>query len=158
MHEIAHRFFCDLTKVPVYKVSYFDFESFGGYVIHGEAKGLGKNFLISIGPLIVNTILCALFMFPAVFPFLILYDKSIGSVTLLLAWLGLSIGMHAFPSNHDMQSYFEAVREGKGISPLYFIALLFAVITKIANLLRIIWFDAIYAFSIGILLPMMLVG
>jgi hypothetical protein len=49
----------------------------------------------------------------------------------VLPWFGVSIGMHAFP----------------------FVALVF-----VANVLRVIWFDAIYGFAIGVLVPAWILG
>lgn len=71
-HEIGHRLFADWAKVPVYKVCYFRVGNPAGYVIHGPVNSLRASFLISVGPLIVNTLLCALITFSAVFPMYIL--------------------------------------------------------------------------------------
>ena len=64
MHEVAHRLVCDLLNVPVYDVKYFIIhKDAAGYVYHARTS-LGKNFLIAIAPLFVNTIFCMLFTFP----------------------------------------------------------------------------------------------
>ncbi len=152
-HEIAHRLFCDLAKVPVYKVCYFRIDNPAGYVIHGPVKGLGSSFLISIGPLIVNTIFCALLTFSATFPIFILEAENYGTVFVILMWAGFSIGMHAFPSNDDMENFVQEVKNAKQSGILLISAKFFAGLLKIANALRIIWFDAIYALSISMFLP-----
>ncbi len=60
VHEIAHRFFCDVTDTPVYEVAYFrPGQNPAGYVIHGPAKNLRAGLLISAGPLLINTVLCS---------------------------------------------------------------------------------------------------
>src|SRR5215470_6070428 len=64
VHEAAHRFLCDLAGVPVYKVCYFRIGSPSGYVIHGPTNSLGASFLITVGPLTVNTLLCAIISLP----------------------------------------------------------------------------------------------
>jgi hypothetical protein len=162
VHEFAHRFFADLAKVPVYQVSYFRLGNPAGYVIHGPVKGLKDSFLISIGPLIVNTVLCALITFSAVFPIYILDAEEYSWVFGLLLWIGFSIGMHAFPSNDDLENFVEQVKlenmvkevkKEKGGVLLLFFARIFAWFLKLANALRVIWFDAIYAFGISMLLP-----
>jgi hypothetical protein len=98
VHEAAHRFFCDLAGVPVYKVCYFRIGNPSGYVIHGLTKSLRANFLITVGPLIVNTLLCAVISFPLATS-LPLNVTDVPGVFVLLGWLGISIGMHAFPSS-----------------------------------------------------------
>ena len=152
-HEIAHRLFCDMAKVPVCKVCYFRFGNPAGYVIHGPVKGLKNSFLISIGPLIVNTILCALLTFSATFPIFILETENYNAVFIVLMWVGFSIGMHAFPSNDDMDNFVKEVKNAKQGGILLVLAKIFAGLLKIANTLRIIWFDAIYAFGVSMLLP-----
>ena len=68
VHEIGHRLSADLLQVPVYQVCYFRFGNPAGYVIHGPVKGIKDSLLISIMPMITNTLLCALITFSAVFP------------------------------------------------------------------------------------------
>ncbi len=153
VHEIGHRLFCDLTKVPVYKVCYFSVGNLAGYVIHGPVKGLKNSFLISVGPLIVNTILCALLTFSATFPIFILETKNYSAVFMILMWVGFSIGMHAFPSNVDMENFVQEVKNAKQGGILVVFAKIFTGLLKIANALRVIWFDAIYAFGVSMLLP-----
>ena len=63
---LAYRLMCDLLKVKVYDVNYFK-----GILVHGSVANLRKAFLISIAPLFLNTLLCVVLTFPAVFPFLI---------------------------------------------------------------------------------------
>jgi hypothetical protein len=153
VHEFAHRLFCDLAKVPVYKVCYFRIENPAGYVIHGPANGLKKSLLISAGPLIVNTILCALLTFPAVFPIIVLNAEKYNIVFTILMWVGFSIGMHAFPSNADIKIFVREVKNEKHRGILFVFAKIFSGIIKLVNVLRIVWFDAIYALGITLLLP-----
>ncbi|MBI3619551.1 DUF3267 domain-containing protein [Candidatus Roizmanbacteria bacterium] len=153
MHEIAHRFFCDIAKVPVYRVCYFRIGNPAGYVIHGPVKGLKNSFLISIGPLIVNTIFCSLLTFAAAFPILILDDQRYSLVFLILMWVGFSIGMHAFPSNDDMENFLGEVKQTNKQGLLVMLATVFARLLRLANLLRFLWFDAIYAYGVAMILP-----
>jgi len=153
VHEIAHRFFADLSGVPVHKVCYFRVGNPAGYVIHEPAKNLKQSFLISIGPLIVNTILCALITFPAVFPLFFLEVENYSGIFLLLAWVGYSIGMHAFPSNEDMVNFLTEVKSAREKGVLLVASKIAAILLRIANMLRFFWFDLIYAFGVSMLLP-----
>jgi len=155
-HEIGHRIFADRAKVPVYKVCYFRFGNPAGYVIHGPVKGLKSAFLISVGPLIVNTLLCALLTFSAVFPLFILEVEQYSAVFPLLMWAGFSIGMHAFPSNDDMENLVNEVKNTQQGGFLLIAAKCFAGLLRLANALRVIWFDAIYAALVMMLLPLLL--
>lgn len=111
LHEIAHRFFCDLTHTPVYGINYFVIdEKVAGRVIHGQPTKWIYKFLISIGPLIINTIVCMMFTFPygckhilniGTTPF----SESLGYY--IITWIGFSVGFHAIPSNQDMKGLSE---------------------------------------------------
>lgn len=158
VHEAAHRFFCDLAHVPVYKVSYFRLGNPSGYVIHGKVNGLKSAFLIAIGPLIVNTLVCMLLTWPIIFPLFILGDASVSTMYLVLMWVGFSVGMHAFPSNQDMDNFVNVVKAGKKVGLLYLVAIPFALIVKLANVLKFLWFDLIYAVAISFVIPLMLLG
>lgn len=155
IHEIAHRLFCDLTKTPVYEVCYFRVGNPSGYVIHGEVKGLGKSFLISVAPLIINSVFCMLLTIPFVLSLWLDIEHS-NPLFILLAWIGFSSGMHAFPSNQDMNNFIEATRKAKNKGLLYLFALPFVFLIKIANFLSRFWFDLFYAVLISCLLPIIL--
>ncbi len=103
VHEFAHRFFCDVTKVPVYNACYLTLVNRNncGYIIHEQEKTICSAFLISIGPLIINSTLCAVLSLPGILHLSILHDcPCLSSVVLM--WIGFSIGLHALPSDVDM--------------------------------------------------------
>lgn len=152
-HEIGHRLFADWSKIPVYKVCYFRAGNPAGYVVHGSVDSLKSSFLISVGPLIVNTLLCALITFSAVFPIYILEAEHYSWVFSVLLWVGLSMGMHAFPSNEDVENLVNTVRNTKRGGPLLLVTKFFAGLLKLANALRVLWFDAIYAVGVAMVLP-----
>lgn len=156
MHEIAHRIFCHITGTPVYDVRYYKFNGQpSGYVIHGHPKDLKAAFLISAGPLIVNTVMCSILSFAAVLPLMVLDDERPDLALGILLWLGVSMGMHALPSNHDAREFSLQVRDARGNGPLLWAAKLFQGLLTLANLLRVVWFDLIYAVGVAAALPIL---
>ena len=154
VHEAAHKFFCDLVGVPVYKVAYFRLAGKpAGYVLHGPAPSLGAAFLITIGPLIINTLLCAVISFSAIVPIFILGQTTPSPVSMALLWVGISIGMHAIPSSQDTQNFTEQVERDHGKGVLFFLAMIFHGIFIVTNFLRIVWIDLIYAGLTAMFLP-----
>ena len=153
VHEVAHQLFCRLRGVPVYDVRYFQFNmKTAGYVLHAPPQDFGTTFLISVGPLVVNTLLCLAICFSASIPYRVFGDRSLQ--TYFLLWLGVSIGMHAFPSNQDAKHVWSAAKaEIQKKSVLAVLAFPFVILVYVANLLSIIWFDALYGFFIGVILP-----
>jgi hypothetical protein len=157
-HEIAHRFFCDVSGVPVYAVCYVRVGNPAGYVIHGPVKNLKSAFLISIGPLIVNTLLCSVISFAAVVPMFILKVADTSIASRVLIWVGVSMGMHAFPSNVDMANFSALVQQTGTRGLAYFTGKFFSGLFALANALRFFWFDAIYAIAVASLLPWLVLG
>jgi len=150
MHEVAHRLVCDLLNVPVYDVKYFIIhKDAAGYVYHARTS-LGKNFLIAIAPLFVNTIFCMLFTFPLAAKNFIHY-VNIAPWEMVSAWIGFSIGYNAFPSNQDLRGVYECAHEQKS----YMSANIYAVylIFKALNFLRRFYISIVYAFLISLILP-----
>jgi hypothetical protein len=146
---LAYRFMCDLLKVKVYEVRYFK-----GILVHGPIANLRKAFLISIAPLFLNTLLCMVLTFPAVFPFLIGDSAVIWPI--FLAWLGLSLGVHAFPQRKIIESFIDAVDGAKSGGVFYMLCRTFAFIMSFVNFLRFFWFDLVYAVAVAAALPFLL--
>jgi hypothetical protein len=154
VHEIAHRIFCDIAGVPVYKVCYLRVGNPSGYVVHGQVNNLWSAFLISVGPFLVNSILCAVLGFPAY------VNTALGThyhfINTLLIWLSISIGMHAFPSKADLDNFHQQVKSSKGQNILLVgFSTILGGCFWIARILSFFWFDAIYALFVGMMIPIM---
>jgi hypothetical protein len=152
IHEMAHMLFCRLSKVAVLDVCYFRFGNPAGYVVHEEPRNFGAAFLISVGPFIVNSLLCIVLCFPAFVPVRI-FDRA-DPVSYFLLWLGLSIGMHAFPSTQDAKVLWkQASIAAKRLNPLAILSFPLVVIIYVANSGSFFWLDLIYGAAIGLGLP-----
>jgi len=144
VHEAGHRLFCSLAGVHVYKTCYFRLGNPAGYVIHGPAHSYGAGFLICVAPFIVNTAIALLI-------FSIAVNVSSIAVALPLYWLGISIGMHAFPSSGDADNLWRYSKAAWRHNPLAILGFPAVILIKIAAVLSIIWFNLFYA--IALLLP-----
>jgi hypothetical protein len=104
LHEMAHKFFCDLYSVPVYKVKYFKMSKNTGHVIHGLEADSKKKAFIGLAPLLINSIVCFLFLIPKVLP-AVMGTSFVSTYTFLdifLIWVGISCGINAVPSSTDL--------------------------------------------------------
>jgi len=157
VHEAAHMLFCRLRKVGVLDVCFFRFGNPAGYVIHEIPKDFTSNFLIAVGPFIVNTLLCLLLCFPAVVR---VKTFELGDpLSYLLLYLGVSIGMHAFPSTQDAKSLWSAASQAaRRLNPLALISFPVVILIYIANILSVFWFDYLYGVAIGYGLPVLLLN
>ncbi|HEX8173093.1 MAG TPA: metalloprotease family protein [Thermoanaerobaculia bacterium] len=152
VHEAAHLLFCKLRRVPVFDVCFFRVGNPAGYVVHAETEDFTSALLISFGPFLINSSLCILICLPAMAP-VRLFDQT-DPLSMFLLWLGVSIGAHAFPSNHDAQNVWKLAKvEAKRRNVLAMLSMPFVVAIFIANVLSIVWFDVIYGFGIGVALP-----
>jgi len=152
VHEAAHMLFCRLRGVAIFKVCFFRVGNPAGYVVHEEIEDFNSAFLVAVGPFIVNSALCLLFCFPAIIPVRIFHHDD--PVSWFLIWLGISIGMHAFPSNHDAKSlWIQAKRRAGSLRPLALLAFPLVILIYAGNILSIVWADYLYGLAIGFLLP-----
>lgn len=147
---------CRMRQVAVLDVCFIRFGNPAGYVIHEAPKDFTSNFLISVGPFFINTFLCFVLCFPA---FLRYRAFNMGDpLSLLLLWLGVSIGSHAFPSNQDAASLLAAAKTAvRKMHPLAIISFPLVGLIYIANVLRFFWFDVIYGLGVGLGLPELLI-
>jgi hypothetical protein len=104
LHEMAHKFFCDLYHIPVYEVKYFAISKNAGHVIHEISENSRERAIISLAPLLINSIVCFLLLFPTILP-LVMGTSFVSSFTFLdifLIWVGFSCGINAIPSKTDL--------------------------------------------------------
>lgn len=161
VHEIAHRFFCDVMGVPVLAIKYFvPFEDTVGCVVHLPATNFRSAFFISAGPLIINSIVCMLCTIPAATSYLlesgsvVSHSNSLLLAKNLLLWVGASAGFHAIPSNQDMSGIEEHAQSGrqKGIYHLLDAFVCLANISYVGSFVRIG-----FAFLLAIIIPMVFI-
>ncbi len=152
VHEAAHLLFCRLRHVAVFDVCFFRIGNPAGYVVHEEPDRFSTAFLITFGPFLVNSLLCMLICFPAFLP-LRFFGVS-HPFSYFLLWLGVSIGMHAFPSIGDASSLMvQAKKEVSSLNPLAIISYPLVWVIFLANVLRVFWLDYLYGVGIGLGLP-----
>jgi len=155
MHEAAHQLFCRLRHVAVFDVCYFRIGDPAGYVAHEPIEDFNTAFLVSTGPLVANSLLCMLFCLPVFVPVRIFNIENPWSYFFL--WLGISIGMHAFPSTHDAEQLWgHARRAARSGNLLALVSFPLVILIHVANVARVFWFDAIYASFLGLGLPELL--
>ncbi|SIR97973.1 metalloprotease family protein [Natronorubrum thiooxidans] len=176
VHEFAHKRACDLVGVPVLEVAYFRFGDPSGYVRHVQPERYRQSFVISVAPFLVNTIvsLAVFFGFAVLVTtvtespvsFELLADlETVSSDVLVLAavlgWLGIAVGMQAFPSTGDANTLWARSRAEWRRSPIVLVGVPVVLVIYVANLLSWLWADVLYAvglaviafYAVGLLLP-----
>ncbi len=152
VHEAAHMLFCKLGGVAVIDVCFFRLGNPSGYVVHEEIKSFNTAFLVSVGPFIINSLLCMIICFPAFVPVKVF--ELTHPLSYFLLWLGVSIGMHAFPSTGDAQVLLAHAKKAvSSFHPLAVISFPLVVLIYIANLLSVFWADYLYGLAIGLGIP-----
>ncbi|HKW34281.1 MAG TPA: hypothetical protein VJN92_14810 [Candidatus Acidoferrum sp.] len=152
VHEAGHLFFCRLFKLKVFDVCFFRFGNPAGYVIHQEITDFTAQFFVSMGPFFANTLLCVMFCTAAFLPVWEL--KVFDPLAYFFYWLGLSIGMHAFPSTTDLSHLWaSAPALAKKGNPLAILSLPLAAVLVVLNYARVVWADLGYGIAVGILGP-----
>jgi Putative zincin peptidase len=152
VHEAAHLFFCKVRRVAVFDVCFFRVGNPAGYVIHEPPASFTSSFLIAVGPFIINSLLCILFCFPAFVPVKVFGHAD--PISYFLIGLGVSIGMHAFPSTQDAKVLWQQAKIAAGRwNPLALVSFPLVVVIYAANLLRFFWLDYLYGIALGFFLP-----
>lgn len=152
VHEAAHMFFCKLRRVAVFDMCFFRIGNPAGYIVHEEITDFTTAFLVCVGPLFVNSLLCVLICFPAFMPIRMFQIEQ--PLSYVLLWLGVSIGMHAFPSTQDAQNlFFYAKKAAASLNPLALLSFPLVLLIFVANVLSFFWADALYGIALGIGLP-----
>lgn len=157
VHEFAHMFFCRLRKVAVFDACYFSTGNPAGYVVHENTTNFNTTFLISMGPFFVNTLLCLIICLPAYMP--MSYFNLDNPLSYFLMWLGVSIGMHAIPSDQDASNVYEQAKvkiKDKNILALLSFPLVGLI--YLFNILRVVWADLLYGMLIGVWVPKLIFG
>ncbi|ELZ11657.1 AN1-type Zinc finger protein [Halovivax asiaticus JCM 14624] len=152
VHELAHKRVCDLFGIPVLEVCYFRIGNPAGYVRHAEPRRYRHATMITVAPFLLNTVL-ALVAFGGV----VLSTSAGGAVTDVgivggvLCWLGLSFGMHAFPSAGDASALWGQTKSKWRTSPTVLLGLPVIALIHVVNLLRALWLDLVYAVALFVL-------
>lgn len=133
-HELGHQIFCRLTGVRVHEVKYFRLGNPAGYVVHEQPQRFTQSFFITVGPLISGTLFALAFFW-----------LSSRFDSLFFMWLGVSAGMHCFPSDSDNQLLSDETSKHIKTNIFAAIGYPFILVFFFANLLRFFWFDLIYA-------------
>ncbi|PIT88534.1 MAG: hypothetical protein COU29_02005 [Candidatus Magasanikbacteria bacterium CG10_big_fil_rev_8_21_14_0_10_36_32] len=137
IHELSHTIFCLLSGVKIYKINLFKFGRIAGYVVHDEPKKVYQSFLISFGPLFINSFL-ALCLFSQIIP------PYLNLLNIIYFWLGGAIALHAIPSTGDAQALFKATNHGFWKNPTVLIIYPFILLLYILNFFRRLHLDIIY--------------
>jgi Putative zincin peptidase len=152
VHETAHLFFCKLFKLKVFDVCFFRVGNPAGYVVHENSSNFTAQFFVSMGPFVINTLLCVIFCTAAFLPVWEL--KVVDPLAYFFYWLGLSIGMHAFPSTMDLSHLWKAAPPlAKKGNLLAILSLPLCGLLVILNYARVIWADLGYGIAVGVLGP-----
>lgn len=153
VHEAAHQLFCRLTRLAIFDVCYFRVGNPAGYVVHEASQDFNRTFLVSMGPFFVNSFLCVVFCSAAFLP---VWELQVSDpLAYFFYWLGISIGMHAFPSTQDMKGMWRLMPEAASkMNPLAVISYPVVAIVYVMNFARIAWADLAYSLTIGIVAPL----
>ncbi|BDU78106.1 zinc metalloprotease [Mesoterricola sediminis] len=153
VHEAAHLLFCRLCGIQVHEVCFFRVGNPSGYVVHDAPSRFRDTLLICAGPLFLNTVLCLLFCLPAFIPYRI-FGREDDVLVLFQLWLGVSIGMHAFPSTADARILWDHARTAaRRNEVLAWFSFPLVGLIWVANLASFFWFDLLYGVAVGVGLP-----
>lgn len=155
VHELAHQLMCRILGIAVLDACYFRIGNPSGYVVHEAPKENYKNILIGVGPFFVNTIIGALIAAPSAIA--VIKFGSGSFVDYFLAWLGVSIAMHSFPSTGDAKSIWQSVWRRETSVGTKLIATPVVLLIYLFAIGSIFWLDLLYGVVVSMAVPNIIV-
>lgn len=156
VHEFAHASACRLVGVRVIEAVYFRFGNPPGYVRHATPDRYRQSVVISVAPFLLNTLVAF-----AAFVGALLVVAAAGGVRTapleyavvagVLGWIGLSVGMAAFPSTTDARTLWTRSRREWRRSPAVLLGLPVVALLYIVNVLSWLWAHVLYAVGLFVL-------
>lgn len=146
VHEWAHKIACRLFGVRVLSVKYFSLS--GGYVVHEKVSQPLASICIALAPLIVNTVIAI--AFGCVLAAMSYWRLDYAPLKILIIYLGITIGMHAFPSKQDIKNFADLVADLKRKN-LYVLAKIMGTFFAILRGLSFFWLDVWIAIMLMVL-------
>jgi hypothetical protein len=154
LHEFMEQLFCRWLGVAVLKVVYIRFGNPAGYVTHEPKLDLRRSLWIALGPFFLNSLLGALVALPAA---LTAWEFRVTSTpSYILAWLGISISMHALPNPEDAASLWRALWTPQTPLMTRLLAAPLVGLARIFSAGRVIGLDLVYGVAIVGALPALL--
>ena len=153
VHETAHLWFCKRFRLAVFDVCFFQFGNPSGYVIHERTDNFTAIFFVSMGPLFINSLGCLLFCSAAFLP---VWEFEVADpLFYFFCWLGISLGIHAFPSTADLSNIWSLAKpEAVRGNLLAIISFPIIALFHVLNALRVVWADLAYGVAVGLLAPL----
>ena len=141
VHELSHAIFCVFAGVKIYKIKLFQFGRVAGFVAHDEPTKFFQGFLISAGPLIINS-LVALYLFAR-------FNFSVDNkLSLLYLYFGVALALHAIPSSGDAQALLNLANRRVFKNPFVLVGYPFILIFYIFYILKRFHLDWIYTIAL----------
>jgi hypothetical protein len=151
VHEFAHKLICQLTGTVVHAVKYFQLGNPAGYVIHERPNSIWKHMAIGVGPVLVNTLGGLV-----VGSLAVLLNAPL--ISIALAWLGVSIAKHAFPSTGDARSIWDGLRAKDTPLAAKIIGMPLIGLIYLGAIASVFWVDFVFAVIVALVIPRTLFG
>ncbi|MGI6373973.1 MAG: hypothetical protein ACOX0C_01425 [Patescibacteria group bacterium] len=145
VHELAHVFFCLLFRVRIHRISLLRYDKVAGFVIHDEPRRFFPALFISLGPLIINSLL-AIWLFS-------LISQPYSALSILFLWLGIVLGLQAIPSTGDARALFNNAKHNILRNPLVILFFPVVLVIYLLNILKQVYIHFIYVIFLLALSP-----
>lgn len=153
LRQAIHIGLCRLLGVKVLDVRYFRYDTPSGYVLHEMPKSFQTSLTLALGPLVIHSVLCTVLCALALVPWFF-YEEAAGCFSVFQLWIGMSIGIHAFPPRRDSSNMWNLTRkEIKQHGAMVRITFPIIAFMRLAERLTLYGFDVAYAGVIGIAIP-----
>jgi hypothetical protein len=152
VHQTLRLLFCKRKRLAVVDMCFLRMDNPAGFIAHEESADFGPAFSVGMGPLVIGSLLCLLACVPAYWPIRVLHIHH--PLSYFFMWLGISIGMHAFPSREEAEDLFRHVGEQLvGLNLVVVFTLPLLPLIKLATRVSTVGVGLVYALVLGWGLP-----
>lgn len=137
MHELSHAMCCVLSGTRIFKMRLFGFHNPPGFVEHAQPEKFMHSFVISMGPLIFNSLATMLIFAKVPRP-------TLAWQPIVLFWLAIGFGLNAVPSMGDTKTLFSSANKKIRRNPFIVAAYPFIGGLYILNILKRFHIHAVY--------------
>lgn len=158
LRQLTHFAVCRALGIKVLDIRIFRADTPSGYVLHEMPSRFSTGILVAVLPLLIHSALCVLLCTPAWIP-IRYFDSAASCFTFFQIWVGLSLGIHAFPPFRDSSRLWElSIREVMNHGVAIRLLIPFVLLFRVAHRLSLFGFDLLYAGMIGVALPHWILG
>lgn len=107
LHELVHAIMCKVFGIQIQEICYLRYGKPSGYIVHSACNSFISQFCITVGPLLINTVLGGYLGYK----YMYLHPDAPTFDRVFFLWLAVSFLVHSFPSVQDVKNFHKVLKK-----------------------------------------------